>query len=159
MAFPWDDRWQSRLGTLAADGLSASQIGRVLTAESGFRASRNAVIGRIRRTNIKQPPKPRGISQTARWRARKKNGEPIAARPIHAAHAILPPLVPDPCSILRIGETRCRWPLVDWPPYECRPLEPIFCGAAKMQNCGPYCAHHAFMAAAPVRERRSKEAS
>jgi hypothetical protein len=54
-------------------------------------------------------------------------------------------LVMRPCSLLKLDDTRCHWPLED-------PGRMLFCGGVAVRGC-PYCPHHLRMARGQDRRR------
>lgn len=169
MAFPWNDQWQADLAQMANDGLTAGEMAKILSRKSGYPLTRNGAIGRLHRTKLwptkAAPPGPRQTrpkrKRAARPRSKPVRIKPALIAPVVAAAAspalpVGPPAV-NACSILEISGKRCRWPVAEWPPFRCQPLDPIFCGAEKADDGNPYCAAHARMAftAPPVRKREA----
>lgn len=145
---PWTDEQFSLLVETAALGLTASQIG------ARIKKSRNAVISKIRRTNV--PWNFQTVdAQTLRadHRGRPKNNRVLP----HAEHIVPklaerksadePPVValdePEidgikrgPVPLLELRPHHCKWPLGD-------PTEPQFrwCGLKRVDG-KPYCRKH-----------------
>ena len=167
MSFPWND-WQPRLQRLVDEGLSASEIALDLAVNANRKLSRSAVIGRLHRTGLwplkvkimlsetiekavaiaARRKRVRG-KQTVKTTALALPAEPLPAPGEHVAGA-------RPCSILELGEKRCHWPVAEWPMYQCNPLEPIYCGANKGADDGPYCKAHAQLALPEEPRRKVK---
>jgi GcrA cell cycle regulator len=142
----WTDERVEQLKSLWTEGLSASQIARVM----GSGITRNAVIGKVHRLGLA------GRASPAR------NDRPrIAATPRVAlrVHTPAPPVVEeDPillddgsfATVLTINDRMCRWPIGD--PSE---NEFHFCGH-KPKNGSPYCDAHARKAYQPQQPRRDR---
>ena len=115
----WDDVQSKELAILARAGLSASSIALVLNEKFGTSYSRNAIIGRMSRSNL------------------ALKGKPV----VRAAPSILPS-VPQPignerrCTVLELTSKNCHWPFGE-------PQSPdfFFCGGDAVDG-KPYCAGH-----------------
>jgi GcrA cell cycle regulator len=79
---------------------------------------------------------------------------PTPAPPRQPSPGILPEMPPPqvddkpvmwPCSLLKLDDTRCHWPLED-------PERVLFCGGDALEHC-PYCAYHRRMARGQNRRR------
>jgi GcrA cell cycle regulator len=144
----WTDERVEQLKALWGEGLSASQIARVLGS-----VTRNAVIGKVHRL---------GLAGRA--------GPPRAERPRNAVprktavhiSAPAPQIVEeDPitledgnfATVLTINDRMCRWPIGD--PSE---NEFHFCGH-KPKFGSPYCEAHARKAYQPQPQRRDRRAA
>lgn len=137
----WTDARVTRLRGLWADGYSASLI----AADLGGGVTRNAVISKIHRLNLK----PRNVV------ARKPQGPRRQAAP-RKPRVVVPwcepadPLIdlpadesPTACTIMDLKEASCRWPLGH------PSMAMQYCGAAKHPAGGSYCARHARIAYQP----------
>jgi GcrA cell cycle regulator len=141
----WTDERVEQLRSLWTEGLSASQIARVLGG-----VTRNAVIGKVHRLGLAGRASP---SRSDRPRL------PSAPKPQVRVHAAPAPVVEeDPvilddgsfATVLTINDRMCRWPIGD--PSE---NEFHFCGR-KPKNGSPYCEAHARKAYQPQQTRRDK---
>lgn len=141
------------LANLVASGASARQIGATM------RKTRNAIIGRCKRTGIKLKCKPSGNPRKANRasilakvkRAPVKTRSPlIELLPASKAPAIDPviPVAPRMVALVDLKPGDCRWPVGS-------PQEPDFgfCGHAR-DGSASYCAHHRSIAYLPPVERR-----
>lgn len=142
----WSEGRVDRLKGLWSQGLSASQIAKVLGG-----VSRNAVIGKIHRLGLagRRPPAPPGARPTTPPRAarprkacaprapkpptRPSGGASAAARPRRAAPVV--EAVGRVADLAALPRRACRWPIGD-------PKAAGFswCGAPAPQ--GPYCPDH-----------------
>jgi GcrA cell cycle regulator len=142
----WTDDRIALLKTLFERGRTC----REMAYEIGV--SRNAVIGKLARLNLTRgrparvprgerrsgpaPQRPRGARQLQiLLKTRIEQGE-AAAVPFEA----LPIPQGPPCSLLELGDDKCRWPIGD-----ANGAELLFCGN-KPFGGSPYCAGHARMA-------------
>src|ERR1700690_3575043 len=142
----WTDERVDQLKALWREGLSASQIARVLG-----NVTRNAVIGKVHRLGLAGRAMP---ARTERPRL------PSAPRVSLRQHHMLPPPVveEDPvilddgsfATVLTINDRMCRWPIGD--PAE---NEFHFCGR-KPKLGSPYCEAHARKAYQPPQLRRER---
>lgn len=145
MSAHWTDERIEQLKALWAEGLSASQVARVLGG-----VTRNAVIGKVHRMGLALRGNPGTTArQSPRGQLRKflRAPEPIPE----------PEPERDPIpgiTIANVTDKQCRWPYGD-------PAKPDFhlCGHPTI-TLSPYCAHHARKAFAPgyVRARRDEAA-
>lgn len=142
----WTDERVEQLRSLWTEGLSASQIARVLGG-----VTRNAVIGKVHRLGLAGRASP---SRSERPRLPMAPKVPTRS---HAAPAA-PVVEEDPvilddgsfATVLTINDRMCRWPIGD--PSE---NEFHFCGR-KPKNGSPYCEAHARKAYQPQQPRRDK---
>jgi GcrA cell cycle regulator len=143
--FMWTDERVEQLKSLWTEGLSASQIARVLGG-----VTRNAVIGKVHRLGLAGRASP---SRSERPRL------PLTPKVSIRVHAPEPPVVEeDPvllddgnfATVLTINDRMCRWPIGD--PAE---NEFHFCGR-KPKNGSPYCEAHARKAYQPQQLRRDR---
>ena len=142
----WTEERVDQLKNLWTEGLSASQIARVLGG-----VTRNAVIGKVHRLGLAGRASP---SRSERPRL------PMAPK-ISLRQAVVPaPIVEeDPiqmddgnfATVLTINDRMCRWPIGD--PSE---NEFHFCGR-KPKPGSPYCEGHARKAYQPQQPRRSSD--
>jgi len=141
----WTDERVEQLKSLWTEGLSASQIARVLG-----NVTRNAVIGKVHRLGLAGRATPARVE-----RPRLPSAPRISVR----NHTALPPVVEeDPillddgtfATVLTINDRMCRWPIGD--PSE---NEFHFCGH-KPKTGSPYCEAHARKAYQPQQLRREK---
>jgi GcrA cell cycle regulator len=141
----WTEERVDQLKTLWTEGLSASQIARVLGG-----VTRNAVIGKVHRLGLAGRASP---SRSERPRM------PSAPKVQTRTHAPAPPVVEeDPlvlddgshATVLTINDRMCRWPIGDPSGDEFH-----FCGR-KPKNGSPYCEAHAQKAYQPQQVRRDK---
>jgi GcrA cell cycle regulator len=144
----WTDERITLLKTLFERGRTC----REMAYEIGV--SRNAVIGKLARLNLTR-------GRAARMpRAERRNGlapqRPRGARPLqillkarleqddaaasNAAFEALPIPEGPPCSLLELGDDKCRWPIGD-----ASAADIVFCGNKPLGGF-PYCAGHARMA-------------
>ncbi len=144
LAQTWtDERLELLKGGFAA-GLSCRQIAATIGV------SRNAVIGKISRLNLKRDTdrmvvresrperaseaRPRGAPRLRQILLKAYPAQPNATRvdePIHNGHT---------CSLLELGNDTCRWP-ISTPGAE----DFCFCGNPPLGGL-PYCAGHSRMA-------------
>lgn len=145
----WTDERVEQLKALWNEGLSASQIARVL----GGGVTRNAVIGKVHRLGLAGRAGPARAERPRTQVARKS-----------AVHVAVPaPVVveEDPvtledgnfATVLTITDRMCRWPIGD--PSE---NEFHFCGR-KPRFGSPYCEAHARKAYQPQPQRRDRRAA
>jgi len=139
----WTDDRVEQLKNLWTEGLSASQIARVLGG-----VTRNAVIGKVHRLGLAGRATP-----TRSERPRLPLAPKVAAR----VYAPEPPVVEeDPvvledgnhANVLTINDRMCRWPIGD--PSE---TDFHFCGR-KPKVGSPYCEAHARKAYQPQQAHR-----
>lgn len=143
----WTDERVEQLKTLWSDGLSASQIARVLGG-----VTRNAVIGKVHRLGLAgragpaRSERPRSIAHKAVVRVSAPAPEIVEAEPI---------LLDDGhfATVLTINDRMCRWPIGD--PSE---NEFHFCGH-KPKSGSPYCEAHARKAYQPPAARQRRAAN
>jgi GcrA cell cycle regulator len=144
----WTDERVEQLKSLWNEGLSASQIARVLGG-----VTRNAVIGKVHRLGLA------GRAGPARSE-RPRNS--ITHKSVARIAVPEPPVVEeDPvtledghfATVLTINDRMCRWPIGD--PAE---NEFHFCGH-KPRSGSPYCEAHARKAYQPQPQRRDRRAA
>ena len=143
----WTDERVEQLKALWTEGLSASQIARVLGG-----VTRNAVIGKVHRLGLAgragpaRSERPRNISH--------KSGVRVAAPAPEIAEE--DPITLDDgqfATVLTINDRMCRWPIGD--PAE---NEFHFCGR-KPKSGTPYCEAHARKAYQPPAARQRRVAN
>ncbi len=132
-------------------GLSCRQI----AAEIGV--SRNAVIGKLSRLNLTRQKDiaPRRTSRRAATRGRGlKAGPRLQYEMLAAIYAERPDVADEPideghrCSLLELGEDRCRWP-ISTPGAD----DFCFCGNMPVEGL-PYCPGHSRLAYRPIYSRQ-----
>lgn len=149
----WGEAEDATLAKLWAEGLSASQIARMLATGR----SRNSVIGRIYRKGLplraerqnprinKQRPRRQRIAPTPP----KLN--PVKAPPLASELARIAALTPiEPAlGVLGLTNFTCRYPVGD-------PTDPAFtfCGRTCNNIENPYCVQHQKLAYVPVKKRQ-----
>jgi len=140
----WTEERVEQLKTLWTEGLSASQIARVLGG-----VTRNAVIGKVHRLGLAGRASP-----SRSERPRMPSAPKVQMRTAHAPPA---PVVEEDPLILEDGshatvltDRMCRWPIGDPSGDEFH-----FCGR-KPKNGSPYCEAHARKAYQPTQPRRDK---
>ena len=141
----WTDERVEQLRSLWTEGLSASQIARVLGG-----VTRNAVIGKVHRLGLAGRASPSRAE-----RPRLPSAPKVQARAQSPAQPVVEedPVILDDGSfatVLTINDRMCRWPIGD--PSE---NEFHFCGR-KPKNGSPYCEAHARKAYQPQQARRDK---
>jgi len=139
----WTDERVDQLKSLWTEGLSASQIARVL----GAGVTRNAVIGKVHRLGLAG----RAVSVRS-----DRSRVPSAPR-MPRIHLPEPPVIEEEpvtledgsfVNVMTIGDRMCRWPIGD-PSAE----EFHFCGR-NPKSGSPYCEAHARKAYQPHQLRR-----
>lgn len=144
----WTDERVEQLKSLWTEGLSASQIARVLGG-----VTRNAVIGKVHRLGLAGRASPNRVE-----RPRMPLAPKISVRAHH--HMPEPPVVEeDPlilddgshATVLTINDRMCRWPIGDPSADEFH-----FCGR-KPKTGSPYCEAHARKAYQPAQLRRDRD--
>jgi GcrA cell cycle regulator len=157
-AMDWTEDRIELLKKLWAEGLSCSQIAAELRG-----VSRNSIIGKVHRLGLSGRAKTGSIP---RQRKPRSTGPMMRiARPIVRVNttvaaflAVEPPAAPakysppmsQRCSILQVGEGKCRWPVGD-------PSAPdfFFCGGKTAEGL-VYCKHHGAVAYVPAKDRPSR---
>jgi GcrA cell cycle regulator len=140
----WTDTRIETLRRGVADGLSASQI----AAELGG-ITRSAVLGKVWRMGIRltlkqgcKPPRPKAPSrpkQTRRFRGLWPTLHDVGVVPDVEAPELPPNESDFACTIERLTDETCRWPLGE-PAHDMN-----YCGAHKLMP-GAYCDRHAALA-------------
>jgi GcrA cell cycle regulator len=143
LAQTWTDERLELLKSGFAAGLSCREIA------AAIGVSRNAVIGKISRLNLKRDKdrmvrtgrpertgeaRPRGAPRLRQILLKAYSSQPdadIADAPIHNGHT---------CSLLELGRDTCRWP-ISTPGAE----DFCFCGNPPLGGL-PYCAGHSRLA-------------
>jgi GcrA cell cycle regulator len=122
-------------------GFEAGLSCREIALEIGL--SRNAVIGKIFRLKLSRAGSRRYSERKAGPRVQRRVTQQrimmaLRAEPSHPAEEV--PSQNGPCSLLELGEQKCRWPIS-------QPCEVAFwfCGNQPVAGL-PYCAGHARMA-------------
>lgn len=124
----WTQDDLTLLETMLANGATFADITNVLNAQdSGFRFSRNAVIGKARRMKFLSRNAP--VPNPPRYRAPKTT----------ISHPRRPNSEPGGVSIIDLEPHHCRWPLSE-------NIKPIldfrYCGNPKCKESESYCAAH-----------------
>ena len=142
----WTDERVEQLKTLWSDGLSASQIARVLGD-----ITRNAVIGKVHRLGLAGRA---GPARAERPRAARRSAIHVAA-PLPEIIEEDPVVLEDGnfATVLTINDRMCRWPIGD--PSE---NQFHFCGR-NPRSGSPYCEAHARKAYQPQPQRRDRRAA
>jgi GcrA cell cycle regulator len=143
----WTDERVEQLKALWTEGLSASQIARVLGG-----VTRNAVIGKVHRLGLAGRA---GPTRSERPRHTSSHRSAPRAQPVEREIVEEDPVVLDDGSfvtVLSINDRMCRWPIGD--PSE---GEFHFCGH-KPKEGSPYCEAHARKAYQPHVQRRDRRA-
>jgi GcrA cell cycle regulator len=139
-------QWETmlpRLIELNAAGKSSSQIAMTLSAEFGFAVTRNAVIGKIHRHDLRPQHRPH-TPQTRRPKDRAAKGALVNhGRYFKFAKGYKPPpeiseKARDPVFIVDLARHHCRWPIGE-------PADMRYCGADRCEPL-PYCEDHARIA-------------
>jgi GcrA cell cycle regulator len=143
LAQTWTDERLELLKSGFADGLSCREIAATIGV------SRNAVIGKISRLNLKRDKdrmvrtgkrertgemRPRGAPRLRQILLKAYPASPdasVADEPIHNGHT---------CSLFELGKDTCRWP-ISTPGAE----DFCFCGNPPIDGL-PYCAGHSRLA-------------
>jgi GcrA cell cycle regulator len=144
----WTDERVEQLKALWTEGLSASQIARVLGA-----VTRNAVIGKVHRLGLAGRAGP-ARSERPRNAVTRRSVAHVAAPPPEIVEED-PVILEDGhfATVLTINDRMCRWPIGD--PSE---SEFHFCGR-KPKFGSPYCEAHARKAYQPQPQRRDRRAA
>jgi GcrA cell cycle regulator len=139
----WTDERLELLKSGFADGLSCREIAATIGV------SRNAVIGKISRLNLKRDKdrvvrtarpertgetRPRGAPRLRQILLKAypaAPGAPVADEPIHNGHT---------CSLFELGKDTCRWPISTPGAHDF-----CFCGNLPIDGL-PYCAGHSRLA-------------
>ena len=143
----WTDERVEHLKALWTEGLSASQIARVLGG-----VTRNAVIGKVHRLGLAgragpaRSERPRNISNKSVVRVAAPAPEIAEEDPITLDDGQF-------ATVLTINDRMCRWPIGD--PAE---NEFHFCGR-KPKSGTPYCEAHARKAYQPPAARQRRVAN
>jgi GcrA cell cycle regulator len=142
----WTEERVEQLRTLWTEGLSASQIARVLGG-----VTRNAVIGKVHRLGLAGRASP---SRSERPRMPSTPKVQVRTAPPTPTPVVEEdPVILDDGSfatVLTINDRMCRWPIGDPSQNEFH-----FCGR-NPKNGSPYCEAHARKAYQPQQARRDK---
>ena len=144
----WTDERVEQLKSLWTEGLSASQIARVLGG-----VTRNAVIGKVHRLGLAGRA---GPARTERPRHASTHKSVVRAQPVHREIVEEDPVILADGSfatVLTINDRMCKWPIGD--PSE---GEFHFCGH-RPKDGSPYCEAHARKAYQPHIQRRDRRAA
>lgn len=142
----WTDERVEQLKALWAEGLSASQIARILGE-----VTRNAVIGKVHRLGLagragpSRTERPRSVTHKVPARLAVKEPEIVEETPIILDDGHF-------ATVLTINDRMCHWPIGD-------PADTAFhfCGR-KPKGGSPYCEAHARKAYQPQIQRRDRRA-
>ena len=139
----WTEDDQEELKKLVDEGLSSTEIGKKIGR------TRNAVIGRAQRTGLtlklskvqRAPKAPRVKGPRFNFRKVVNNPKPPQLAIVNDR---VKPGVKFNCSIIKLENNNCRWPL--WDDVETPTLQ--FCGdpSADVADRRPYCAYHSRIA-------------
>lgn len=144
----WTDERVEQLKALWTEGLSASQIARVLGG-----VTRNAVIGKVHRLGLAGRA---GPTRSERPRHTSSHRSVARTQPVERETVEEDPVVLEDGSfvtVLNVSDRMCRWPIGD--PAE---GEFHFCGH-KPKEGSPYCEAHARKAYQPHVQRRDRRAA
>lgn len=131
----WTDERVEQLRNLWTEGLSASQIARVLGG-----VSRNAVIGKVHRIGLSgRPP------NTSNSAGRVPRAPPNESKPLMIATAECPD--GELVRLVHLNDRMCRWPIGDPQDHDFH-----FCGRKPVEG-GPYCEAHRRKAYQPQNSR------
>jgi GcrA cell cycle regulator len=142
----WTEERVEQLKALWTEGLSASQIARVLGG-----VTRNAVIGKVHRLGLAgragpaRSERPRSVSHKSVVRMAQPEPPVVEEDPIILEDGSF-------ATVLTINDRMCRWPIGD--PAE---NEFHFCGR-KPKGGSPYCEAHARKAYQPPAKRDRRAA-
>jgi len=143
----WTDERVEQLKALWTEGLSASQIARVLGG-----VTRNAVIGKVHRLGLAgragpaRAERPRSVSHKSVVRLASPEPEIIEQDPVTLEDGSY-------ATVLTINDRMCRWPIGD-------PAESAFHFCGRKPKLGsPYCEAHARKAYQPQNLRRDRRAA
>jgi GcrA cell cycle regulator len=143
----WTEERVEQLKTLWADGLSASQIARVLGG-----VTRNAVIGKVHRLGLAgragpaRAERPRSVSHKSVARIAVPEPEIIEEDPVVLEDGNF-------ATVLTINDRMCHWPIGD-------PADAAFHFCGRNPKSGsPYCEAHARKAYQPQTQRRDRRAA
>lgn len=144
----WTDERVEQLKSLWTEGLSASQIARVLGG-----VTRNAVIGKVHRLGLAGRAGP-----TRSERPRHTTTHKAVTRTATPAPEVVEedPITLDDgnfATVLTINDRMCRWPIGDPSEHEFH-----FCGR-NPKSGSPYCEAHARKAYQPQMPRRDRRAT
>jgi GcrA cell cycle regulator len=155
----WTDERVALLKKLWAEGLSASQIAKLLTG-----VTRNAVIGKVHRLGLAGRATPSRPAKRPVRVARPRPAVPAspaaprlrpAAPAVYQAEApVLEPLVLDTgatATVLTLNDRMCKWPIGD-------PADNTFAFCGRAACSGPYCAEHNRVAYQPSAQRKRRAA-
>jgi GcrA cell cycle regulator len=135
----WQPMHVQHATRLWRDGLSASDIAKVLTEKFEIKRTRNSVIGKLDRLGLLgNRLKVSRRAQFFRPNVAKLLGEPVG----------LPPDEPIPATAVTLqdrDDTQCAWPVNHGVPSF------LYCGATKAQGELRFCSHHAHLAYRPSR--------
>ena len=158
--FDWNQESVNDLRRMCAEGRSGGEIARE------FGITRNMIIGKAKRMGFalnphsqagtyrglrrgpgKRPPRPRKPDKLAP--PGPGYVKPIAKpKPEPKPKPGPAPLASDPCTLIELTATRCRFPLWEHDGSG----ERLFCGGATLDKL-PYCEHHARMVYEPARSK------
>lgn len=141
----WTDERVEQLKTLWAEGLSASQIARVLGG-----VTRNAVIGKVHRLGLAGRAGPARAERPRSSLSHKSVVRMAAPEPEIIEEDPVPLEDGNFATVLTINDRMCRWPIGD--PSE---NQFHFCGR-KPKSASPYCEAHARKAYQPHQQRRDR---
>jgi GcrA cell cycle regulator len=141
----WTDERVDHLKSLWAEGLSASQIARLLGG-----VTRNAVIGKVHRLGLAGRAGPQRAERPRNPMPHKAVVRLTAPEPVIVEEDPVPLDDGHFATVLTINDRMCRWPIGD--PSE---NEFHFCGRNPKRG-SPYCEAHARKAYQPHVQRRDR---
>lgn len=169
--YPWEDSDKDLIIKLLAEGLSSSQIADAFPVRTGIKPTRNSIIGKIDRWNLRGNRPKTGLNASRPARPRKFEPRPPKAIAIPVSQpsppkAIAPTLMapekgegrininveefnlsPGGKAVIALKNHECKWPVGDP-----RASGFHFCCAPRVEG-RPYCQHHLFERAAEPGQR------
>jgi GcrA cell cycle regulator len=141
----WTDERVEQLKKLWAEGLSASQIARVLGE-----VTRNAVIGKVHRLGLSGRASPARIERPRYPKPARRMVKPMLAEPVIIAEPEPEPEPGEWTTVLTLRERMCKWPIGNPGDANFR-----FCGR-KSADGASYCAEHSRKAYQPANVKRDR---
>lgn len=141
----WTDERVEQLKKLWAEGLSASQIARVLGD-----VTRNAVIGKVHRLGLSGRASPARVERPRFAKSPRRLAKPLLAEPVFIEEPEPEPEPGEWTTVLTLKERMCKWPIGNPGDMNFR-----FC-ARKAAEGHPYCAEHSRKAYQPAHVKRDR---